>query len=296
MSARRLSGKKISAEMREEMRLEVAALFEEQGLVPGLAVVLVGHDPASISYVDSKRQACADVGLNSVERRLDADVSTETVLQVIAELNTDHDIHGILVQLPLPAQDEQQVLSAVQPDKDVDGLHPVNLGRLMREERGFLPCTPFGIQQMLVRADVPVEGKHVVVVGRSTLVGRPVANILLQKKPGANATVTLCHTGTVNLSNFTRQADVLIVAAGRPDTITADMVKEGVVVIDVGVNKVDAPDRERGWRLVGDVAYEEVRGKAAAITPVPGGVGPMTITMLLQNTILAAKWAQDLAP
>ena len=296
MSARRLSGKKISAEMREEMRLEVAALYEEQGLVPGLAVVLVGHDPASISYVDSKRQACADVGLNSVERRLDADVSTETVLQVIAELNTDHDIHGILVQLPLPAQDEQQVLSAVQPDKDVDGLHPVNLGRLMREERGFLPCTPFGIQQMLVRADVPVEGKHVVVVGRSTLVGRPVANILLQKKPGANATVTLCHTGTVNLSNFTRQADVLIVAAGRPDTITADMVKEGVVVIDVGVNKVDAPDRERGWRLVGDVAYEEVRGKAAAITPVPGGVGPMTITMLLQNTILAAKWAQDLAP
>ncbi len=296
MSARRLSGKKISAEMRDEMKLEVAALQKEHGLVPGLAVVLVGGDPASISYVESKRQACADVGLNSTECRLDADVSTETVLRVVGELNADPDIHGILVQLPLPVQNEQQVLNAVQPDKDVDGLHSVNLGRLMREERGFLPCTPFGIQQMLVRADIPVDGKHVVVVGRSTLVGRPVANILLQKKPGANATVTLCHTGTVNLSSFTRQADVLIVAAGRPDTITADMVKEGVVVIDVGVNKVDAPDRERGWRLVGDVAYEEVRGKAAAITPVPGGVGPMTITMLLHNTILAARWARDLAP
>jgi methylenetetrahydrofolate dehydrogenase (NADP+)/methenyltetrahydrofolate cyclohydrolase len=295
MSGKRLSGKKISATMREEMKREAAALRQEHGVIPGLAVVLAGDDPASVSYVESKRQACADVGLHSVERRLDADVSTETVLQVVAELNADQDIHGILVQLPLPAQNEQQVLGAVHPDKDVDGLHPVNLGRLMREERGFLPCTPFGVQQMLVRADVKVEGKHVVVVGRSTLVGRPVANILLQKKPGANATVTMCHTGTVDLSSFTRQADVLIVAAGRPNTITADMVKDGVVVIDVGVNKVDAPDRDRGWRLVGDVAYDEVRVKAAAITPVPGGVGPMTITMLLHNTILAAKWAGGLA-
>ena len=295
MKAKRLSGKKISAKLREEMKREVETLKLEHDLVPGLAVVLVGDDPASVSYVKSKRQACLDLGLSSVECRLKAEVSTEEVLQAVEEFNADTLIHGILVQLPLPGQDEQRVLNAVLPEKDVAGLHPVNLGHLLREEPGFLPCTPYGVQQILVRSGITVEGKHVVVVGRSTLVGRPVANILLQKKPGANATITLCHTGTVDLAGFTRQADILIVAVGRPETITSDMVKEGVVVIDVGVNKIDSPDEERGWRLVGDVAYDDVRTKASAITPVPGGVGPMTITMLLQNTILAAKWANSLA-
>ena len=286
---KRLDGREIAAEMRAEMQVDVERLQAEHGLLPGLAVVLVGDNPASQSYVRSKGRACEELGIHSVQVDLAADVSTEDVLDAVLKLNEDEAIHGILVQLPLPGQDEERVLNAIDPDKDVDGLHPVNLGRLMRQEEGFLPCTPHGVLQILSRSGIEVAGKHAVVVGRSTLVGRPVANLLAQKVEGANATVTLCHTGTHDLGYFTRQADILVVAAGFPRGIKADMVKEGAVVIDVGINQIDDPSRERGWRLVGDVDYKEVRKKASAITPVPNGVGPMTIALLLYNTIWSAK-------
>ena len=295
MTARILDGKELAADMRAEMKLEVARLKQEHDLVPCLAVVLVGDNPASVSYVKGKQKACKEVGLNSRELKFDADLSEAELLRVVVELNGDDEIDGILVQLSLPEGiDEDRILNAIDPDKDVDGLHPVNLGRLMRGEEGFLPCTPRGVQEILVRSGIEVEGRHVVVVGRSTLVGRPVANILTQKSAGANATVTICHTGTRDLVSFTRQADILIVAAGRPRMITAEMVKEGATVIDVGVEQVAAPSRKRGYRLVGDVDFDGVREKAGAITPVPGGVGPMTITLLLSNTILAAKRARAL--
>ena len=272
------------------MKDDVAQLQAQHDLTPGLAVVLVGDDPASISYVSGKRKACLEVGIYSQEEKFDADLSQSGLHEVIDRLNGDDRIHGILVQLPLPAGlDEGAALNLLDPNKDVDGLHPVNLGRLMRQEPGFWPCTPHGIQMMLLRSGIEVAGKHVVVVGRSSLVGRPVANILAQKAKGANATVTMCHTGTRDLGAFTRMADILIVAAGSPGAITADMVREGAVVIDVGVQRVDDPSRKRGWRLVGDVDFDSIKEKASAITPVPGGVGPMTITMLLYNTILSAK-------
>ena len=286
---KRLDGREISAEMRAEMKADIERLQEEYDLVPGLAVVLVGNNPASLSYVRSKGRACEELGLHSVQVDLPADSSTEDVLAAVEKLNQDEAVHGILVQLPLPGQDEQQVVNAIDPDKDVDGLHPVNLGRLVRQEEGFWPCTPHGVLQILSRSGIEVKGKHAVVVGRSTLVGRPVANLLGHKADGANATVTLCHTGTHDLGYFTRQADILIVAAGFPQGIKADMVKEGAVVIDVGINQIDDPSRERGWRLVGDVDYKEVRKKASAITPVPNGVGPMTIALLLYNTVWSAK-------
>ena len=252
--------------------------------------MLVGDDPASVSYVKGKQKACREIGVYSRELKFDADLSEEDLLRVVEELNGEDEIDGILVQLSLPKGiDEDRILNAIDPDKDVDGLHPVNLGRLMRGEEGFLPCTPHGVQKILMRSGIEVEGRHVVVVGRSTLVGRPVANILTQKSAGANATVTICHTGTRDLASFTRQADILIVAAGRPRMITAEMVKEGATVIDVGVEQLADPSRKRGYRLVGDVDFDGVREKAGAITPVPGGVGPMTITLLLFNTILAAK-------
>ncbi|HIC67969.1 MAG TPA: bifunctional methylenetetrahydrofolate dehydrogenase/methenyltetrahydrofolate cyclohydrolase FolD, partial [Candidatus Latescibacteria bacterium] len=284
MTARILDGKELAADMRAEMKLEVARLKQEHDLVPCLAVVLVGDNPASVSYVKGKQKACKEVGLDSRELKFDADLSEAELLRVVVELNGDDQIDGILVQLSLPEGiDEDRILNAIDPDKDVDGLHPVNLGRLMRGEEGFLPCTPRGVQEILVRSGIEVEGRHVVVVGRSTLVGRPVANILTQKSAGANATVTICHTGTRDLESFTRQADILIVAAGRPRMITAEMVKEGATVIDVGVEQVADPSRKRGYRLVGDVDFDGVREKAGAITPVPGGVGPMTITLLLSN-------------
>lgn len=282
--------------MRREMKAEVENLGKEHGVVPGLAVVLVGDDPASASYVAGKQRACREVGIHSQERRFAAGIPEGELIDVVEDLNGDASIHGILVQVPLPGLDERRILNAVDPDKDVDGLHPVNLGRLMRQEEGFLPCTPFGVQQLIQRSGIDVEGRHVVVVGRSILVGRPLANILLQKSAGANATVTVCHTATRNLKHFTSQADILVVAAGRPRAISADMVKEGAVVIDVGVNRLDDPGRERGWRIVGDVDYDEVSQKAGAITPVPGGVGPMTIAMLLHNTIMSARRAHDAPP
>ena len=295
MTARILDGKELAADMRAEMKLEVARLKQEHDLVPCLAVVLVGDNPASVSYVKGKQKACKEVGLDSRELKFDADLSEAELLRVVVELNEDDEVDGILVQLSLPEGiDEDRILNAIDPDKDVDGLHPVNLGRLMRGEEGFQPCTPRGVQEILVRSGIEVEGRHVVVVGRSTLVGRPVANILTRKSAGANATVTICHTGTRDLVSFTRQADILIVAAGSPRMITAEMVKEGATVIDVGVEQVADPSRKRGYRLVGDVDFDGVREKAGAITPVPGGVGPMTITLLLSNTILAAKRARAL--
>ncbi len=295
MVARILDGKELAASLRSEMKEDVARLKAEHDLIPGLAVVMVGDDPASISYVKGKRKACAEIGVYSQEEKFDADLSQDGLHEVIARLNEDERIHGILVQLSLPpALDEYAALNALDPDKDVDGLHPVNLGRLMRQEPGFWPCTPHGIQMILTRGGIEVAGQHVVVVGRSSLVGRPVANILAQKAEGANATVTMCHTRTRDLGAFTRMADILIVAAGSPRAITADMVAEGAVVIDVGVEQVEDPSRKRGYRLVGDVDFDSVKDKASAITPVPGGVGPMTITMLLYNTILAAKRTRGL--
>ena len=296
MAAKILDGNKVAQEMRAEKAEEIRALKEEHGITPGLAVVLVGDDPASQVYVRNKGRACEQVGIRSDTYRFPADYPEEELLGLISKLNDDPEVHGILVQLPLPEHiDEEKVLYAIDPNKDVDGFHPVNVGKLMIGKPGFLPCTPHGIQQLLLRSGIEIEGKHVVVVGRSNIVGKPVAMILVQKQKGANATVTLCHTGTKDLGYHTRQADILIVAAGRPKTVTADMVKEGAVVVDVGVNRVEDPSSKRGYRLVGDVDFDSVKEKASAITPVPGGVGPMTITMLLRNTIDAAKRAHGIA-
>jgi methylenetetrahydrofolate dehydrogenase (NADP+)/methenyltetrahydrofolate cyclohydrolase len=291
-----LSGTTLSKTMRAEMANDVAQLKAKHNLTPGLAVVLVGDDPASLSYIKGKRKACSDIGLHSVEYNLTADQPEEDLLNLIQKLNNDPTIHGILVQLPLPKGfNEQKALNAISPEKDVDGLHPVNLGRLMRGEEGFLPCTPHGVQHILKRGNFDTQGKHIVIVGRSTLVGRPLANILSQKGEDANATVTICHTGTKDLGHFTRQADILIVVTGYPNTVTADMVKEGTVVIDVGVNRIEDKSKKNGFRLIGDVDYEHVKEVASAITPVPGGVGPMTITMLLYNTIWSAKRTNNIA-
>ena len=290
MEPRILSGKETAQAMRDEMKAEIEKLKAAHDLVPGLAVVLIGDDPASMSYVKGKRKACDNVGIYSREYKFPAEYQEEDLLKLIDELNNDPQIHGILVQLPLPKHiDEKKVLNAIDPSKDVDGFHPVNVGKLMIGEGIFLPCTPHGIQQLLLRNGIEIGGKHVVIVGRSNIVGKPVAMILLQKKEGANATVTVCHTGTKDIGHFTRQADIVIAAAGRPNTVTGDMVSDGVVVVDVGVNRIEDPTKKSGFRLVGDVDFEGVSKKASAISPVPGGVGPMTITMLLHNTIKSAK-------
>jgi methylenetetrahydrofolate dehydrogenase (NADP+)/methenyltetrahydrofolate cyclohydrolase len=290
MTARILDGQALAQDMRADLKSQVAQLQADHGVTPGLAVVLVGDDPPSVSYVKGKRKAAAELGVHSVESKFDADLSQADLIVEIERLNADPSVHGILVQLPLPeGLDEEAALNAIDPNKDADGLHPMNLGRLIRGQEGFLPCTPHGVQQILVRSEVDVAGKHVVVIGRSTLVGRPLANILTQKGPGANATVTLCHTGTADLAYHTLQADVLVVVTGVRNTVTADMVKPGAVVVDVGVTRIDDASRKRGWRLVGDVDFDGVKEVASAITKVPGGVGPWTITMLLFNTIKAAK-------
>jgi methylenetetrahydrofolate dehydrogenase (NADP+)/methenyltetrahydrofolate cyclohydrolase len=292
MSAKIIDGKQIAAEIRAEMKQEVAELKEKHGVTPGLAVVLVGEDPASVVYVRNKKRGCEELGINSFEHKLDATATEEEVLGIVEKLNQDNAVHGILVQLPLPKQiSESKILNTILPEKDVDGFHPVNVGKMLIGEPAFLPCTPHGIQELLMRSGSDPEGKHVVIVGRSNIVGKPVMAILMQKKDGANATVTVCHSRTKNLTEITKQADILIAAIGRAKMITADMVSDGVVVIDVGVNRVDDPTAKRGYRLVGDVDFDGVKEKASAITPVPGGVGPMTITMLLINTIVAAKRA-----
>lgn len=284
-----LDGKQLAADIRAELARDVAGLAK-RGVVPGLAVVLVGENPASVSYVTAKEKACAEVGVQSFPHHLPATTTQDALSSLLGLLNADPAVHGILVQLPLPKGiDESAVLRAVAPEKDVDGFHPVNVGKMVLGEETFLPCTPHGVVVMLARAGIATPGKHVVVVGRSNIVGKPVANLLLQKNPQADATVTVCHTGTRDLAEHTRRADILIVAAGRPNTVTADMVKDGVSVIDVGVNRVPDASRKSGFRLVGDVDFAGVLPKAAHITPVPGGVGPMTITMLLSNTVLSAR-------
>jgi methylenetetrahydrofolate dehydrogenase (NADP+)/methenyltetrahydrofolate cyclohydrolase len=288
MTATIIDGRAIARQVRDEVGASVERL-RAGGIEPGLAVVLVGDDPASVSYVRGKTKAAEELGIRSETIRLPGDASQAQVLGLVAELNVDARWHGILVQIPLPRQiSESAVASAVAVEKDVDGLHPVNVGRLFRGEPALLPCTPHGVMQMLARSGYDPGGKHVVICGRSNLVGKPLAGLLMQKAPGANATVTLCHTGTPDIGRFTRQADIVIAVIGRPHTITADMVREGAIVIDVGVSAVPDATKKSGQRLVGDVDFAAVAEKAAAITPVPGGVGPMTVAMLLYNTVLAA--------
>jgi methylenetetrahydrofolate dehydrogenase (NADP+)/methenyltetrahydrofolate cyclohydrolase len=295
MSAQIISGTDIAQQIRQELKQEIAELKEKHNLIPGLATILVGDDPASQVYVRQKEKASLALGIYSERHPLPADTSEEELLSLVDLINKDPKIHGILVQLPLPRHiNEGRVIYAISPSKDVDGFHPVSLGKLMRGEPDFLPCTPQAIQELLVRSGIDVEGKEVVVVGRSDIVGKPVANLLLQKKKGANATVTVCHSQTQDISFHTKRADILIVAMGRPKAITADMVKEGVVVIDVGINRVGKSSSGKDI-LVGDVDFDAVKEKAKAITPVPGGVGPMTVVMLMANTVKAAKLAAGLA-
>jgi methylenetetrahydrofolate dehydrogenase (NADP+)/methenyltetrahydrofolate cyclohydrolase len=289
MTAKIIDGKQVAADMRAELKNEVDKL-KKQGTVPGLGVVLVGDDPASKSYVTAKEKTCEEIGIYSDDNRLPAETSQQELMALVAKMNKDPKIHGILVQLPLPKHlNEAEVLLAIDPDKDVDGFHPMNVGKMVVGEKGFLPCTPHGVIQLLIHSGVTIEGAEVVIVGRSNIVGKPLANMLMQKSSTGNATVTVCHTRTKNLASHTKRADIIIAAAGKPNTIKADIVKEGVVVIDVGVNRVEDPTKKQGYRLVGDVDFEAVKEKASLITPVPGGVGPMTITMLLYNTIESAK-------
>jgi methylenetetrahydrofolate dehydrogenase (NADP+)/methenyltetrahydrofolate cyclohydrolase len=292
-TAKLIDGKAVAAQIRLELAEEVKALVK-RGITPGIAVVLVGENPASQVYVRMKKRACAELGVASFAHDLPATCTERRLLNLIQKLNADPRVHGILVQLPLPKQiDEQRVLNAVDPAKDVDGFHPMNVGKLLNGEKAFLPCTPAGCQELLVRSGNSPEGKHVVIVGRSNIVGKPMAAILMQKAPGANATVTVCHSRTKNLAAITKQADILVAAIGVPEFVKANMVKAGAVVIDVGVNRVEDPKAASGYRLVGDVDFEKVSKKAKAITPVPGGVGPMTIMMLMKNTIESAKTFAD---
>ena len=294
MRAQIIDGKKLAAETRAQIASGVAALKAEKNVTPGLAVILVGDNPASVSYVTAKEKACREAGMLSREIRLPADTSEADLLACVAQLNADAAIHGILVQLPLPKGfDEKKVINAIAPEKDVDGFTPVNVGRMVIDEPCFLPCTPHGIIKLIETTGMDVSGKHVVVIGRSNIVGKPVALLLARKGAHANATVTLCHTGTPDVSLYTRQADVVVVAAGRPDTLKGEMLKPGAVVIDVGVNRVPDASRPTGYRLCGDADFDSCAEVASAITPVPGGVGPMTITMLLWNTLEAARRASQ---
>jgi len=289
MSATIISGVAAAKAIREEIAIEVADLKAQHGLVPGLVTILVGEDPASQSYVAAKNKTAHALGIHSEQITLPAATSETELLRIVGDCNRNPAIHGILVQLPLPRHiDEGKVLFAINPAKDVDGFHPVNAGKMMLGERCFLPCTPHGILELLQRAGVETSGAEVVVVGRSNIVGKPIANLMLQKRPGGNATVTVCHTRTRDMAFHTRRADILIVAAGVAKMIKADQIKEGVVIIDVGVNRIGQAPNGKAI-LAGDVDFDDVVDKAGAITPVPGGVGPMTITMLMKNTLQAAK-------
>jgi methylenetetrahydrofolate dehydrogenase (NADP+)/methenyltetrahydrofolate cyclohydrolase len=289
MPAAILDGKQLAANMRADIAKQVADLKAKQGITPGLGVILIGLDPASTSYVTAKEKACEEAGMHSEDVRVPAETTQAEALALVQKMNADPRIHGILVQLPLPKHiDEAAVINAIVPEKDVDGFTPINVGRMMIGETCFLPCTPNGIIQMLISAGIETSGKHAVVIGRSNIVGKPVAHLLMRKAKGGNATVTVCHTGTKDLASFTRQADILVVAAGRPNTVTGDMIKPGAVVIDVGVNRIPDATKKNGFRLVGDVDFDSAAQVASLITPVPGGVGPMTITMLLYNTLESA--------
>ena len=289
MTAKLINGNEIAQQIREELKQETSRLKEKFNVVPGLVTILVGENPASVSYVTAKQKTSKELGFYSIQDSQPATIQEEELLKLIDRYNKDPKIHGILVQLPLPKTiNETKILYAIDPRKDVDGFHPVNVGKLMIGEADYLPCTPAGIQQLLIRTGAKIDGAEVVVVGRSNIVGKPIANILLQKQKGANATVTICHTGSKDMAFHTKRAEILIVAAGKPKAITADMVKEGAVVIDVGVNRIGMTPEGKA-KLCGDVDFEGVKEKASAITPVPGGVGPMTITMLMMNTVKAAK-------
>lgn len=283
-----IDGKKIAADIRAELKQKLES--DTSGNVPGLVTILVGDDPASSVYVNMKIKACSEIGMNSKLEKLDSTVSENELLKIIDNYNVDSTVHGILVQLPLPKHiNEDRVIERINPAKDVDGFHPVSVGKLVIGKDTFKSCTPYGIMELLKRYNIETEGKHVVVVGRSNIVGKPIANMLLQKEYGANAIVTVCHSAAPDISVYTKQADILIAAVGRANLIKKNMVKDGVVIIDVGINRVEAPELKRGFRLVGDVDFEEVSEKSSYITPVPGGVGPMTIAMLLSNTYKAFK-------
>lgn len=289
MPAQIIDGKQIALDVRSGVAQKVAAL-KEKGVIPCLAVILVGENPASVSYVTGKRKALAEAGMKDRSEVLPENTSEEELLSLIDKLNKDDTVHGILVQLPLPKHiNEDKVIMAISPSKDVDGFHPVNVGNLVIGKKAFLPCTPHGIIVLLQKMGIETSGKHAVVIGRSNIVGKPVSILLARKE--TNCTVTICHTGTKNMTEMTRQADILVVASGHPHTVTGDMVKEGAVVIDVGVNRIPDASKKSGFRLIGDCDFDDVKEKAAYITPVPGGVGPMTIAMLMYNTLEAAESA-----
>jgi len=293
MTAKLILGKDVSEEIYSELRQRIEAL-KAKGTVPGLAVVLVGNDPASQVYVRKKGEMCESLGMMSRTIVLPEETTQQELLDVVAGLNADPAIHGFLVQLPLPEHiDEEAIINAIDPRKDADCFHPSNVGRMLIGEPDFLPATPAGVQQMLIRSGIETKGKHVVVVGRSNIVGKPMAAMMVQKGAGADSTVTIVHSRTQDLPSITRQADILIVAIGKPRFVTADMVKEGAVVIDVGTNRVEDPTHPKGSRLVGDVDFENVKDKVSAISPVPGGVGPMTICMLMANAVKAAERAAE---
>lgn len=289
METKILYGKAVATFVKDGLKERIESC-KAKGVHPGLVVVLVGEDPASQSYVRSKGRACEALGIYSETLRLPAETTQDELNALVDQLNKDDRFHGILVQLPLPKHlDDVEIIERISPDKDVDGFHPMSVGRLVQGQDTLLPCTPAGIMEMIAYYGIETKGKHVVIIGRSNIVGKPMLNLLYQKSDHANATVTICHTGTQNMKAYTRQADILIVAAGAPEMVTADMIKEGAVVIDVGVNRVDDPTREKGYRLTGDVAYEDVKDHCSAITPVPGGVGLMTIAMLMKNTVQSAE-------
>jgi methylenetetrahydrofolate dehydrogenase (NADP+) / methenyltetrahydrofolate cyclohydrolase len=290
MAAIVIDGKKVSEDIRREVKQSADRLKNDRSVTPGLAFILVGENPASQAYVKSKGKACEELGFYSVTEKLPASVSEDSVLSLIETFNHDTKIHGILVQLPLPSHiNERRVIEGIDPEKDVDGFHPVNVGKLMLGLETFFPCTPAGILELLKRYNFNPSGKHVVVVGRSNIVGKPVANMLLQKKEGCNAIVTVVHSGASDLSQYTQQADILIAAIGRARFVTPSMVKKGAIVIDVGINRVPDPSKKSGYTIVGDVDFDQVKDIAYAITPVPGGVGPMTIAMLMKNTLHSAE-------
>jgi len=287
MGATIIDGKAIAAEIRAEVAVKVKKL-KENGITPCLAVILVGENPASVSYVTGKQKALSEVGMNDRSIRLPENTNENELLEIIGKLNEDDSVHGILVQLPLPKHiDEEKIILAIKPEKDVDGFHPMNVGNLVIGKKTFLPCTPHGIIVLLEKMGIKTDGKHAVVVGRSNIVGKPVSLLLSRKN--INCTVTVCHTGTKNMKEMTRQADILVVASGKPHTVTKDMVKPGATVIDVGVNRIPDDSKKSGFRLVGDCDFDEIKEIASFITPVPGGVGPMTISMLICNTLLAAE-------
>lgn len=290
MTAKIIDGKLIGDKIRDEIIYEAKLLKQKYGIIPGLAVIIVGDNPASQVYVRMKEKTCIQIGFYSQKHELPQNTSQQQLLSLISSLNSDENIHGILVQLPLPKHiTEAEVTNAIDPDKDVDGFHPFNVGKLLIGLDTFIPCTPYGIQELLIRSGVETNGAHLVIVGRSNIVGKPLGAMMMQKAKGANCTVTICHSATKNISYITKQADILVAAIGSPEFIKKPMVKERAVVIDVGVNRINDPTALKGYRLVGDVDFDEVKEIASAITPVPGGVGPMTITMLMKNTLKAAK-------